>query len=81
MNEDFAAFSGSGCDEGEGVGCAEFAPGQTSVELPLVILPDRVVEGNETFHVVIRRVHYGQARFPEELRVTVLDATQREPTI
>ena len=74
--EDFALFTSGVC--GEGVGCVDFASSQTEVELAVRIIPDTLREGNESFHLYISDVRNGKRGQHELLRITIIDAAQRE---
>ena len=81
---DFRLFTDRDCtlegDYSPG-GCVRFAPGQTVAILSVEILPDRLVEGDEVFHLRIIYVRDGRRSNNLQqsiLKVTILDATQRK---
>ena len=74
--DDFMLFSTGNC--GEGVGCVDFASGQTEVELAVRIIPDTLREGNESFHLHISNLRNGKRGQHELLRITIMDAAKRE---
>ena len=76
LHEDFELFARGEC--GEGVGCVDFARGQTEVELSVRIMPDNLQEGNESFHLFISDLTNGRRGRHELLRIIILDATERE---
>ena len=76
LHEDFDLFARGEC--GEGVACVDFAEGQTEVELSVRIMPDNLQEGNESFHLLISDATNGGRGRYELLKITILDATERE---
>lgn len=55
-----------------------FSPGQVNATLTVEILPDEVLEGDEIFHLVIAYVRDGRYSQQRTLKITILDASERE---
>ncbi|HEY6805354.1 MAG TPA: Calx-beta domain-containing protein [Pyrinomonadaceae bacterium] len=67
---DFTAVSGR----------IDFAPGETSKTIPILLSNDTLVEGSETFTVVIKNPIGVELRFPDVMTVTILDNDFTQPT-
>ena len=79
VDEDFALFPSD--SERCGVnrdGCVEFTNGQTKATLAVKVLPDHLLEGNESFHLSISVQASGRKGTPSSLRVTILDGERRK---
>lgn len=86
-NVDFRLFTSDVCilegDLTQG-GCVSFLGGHISAGLTVEILPDTLLEGNETFHLKIEYARNGrrsEVLSLSTLKVTIIDATQREQSV
>jgi hypothetical protein len=73
---DFDLPANESCSEtNPGVSCVTFEPGQTTAVLHVIIKRDAILEGNESFHLVIispfRHTPYG-------MKVTILESAPRK---
>lgn len=81
-NVDFRLYTDDGCTlQGESSGgCVRFYPGQTSASLKVLILPDKLLEGDEVFHLKIGYVRNGRRSKDlhfSTLKVTIIDGALR----
>lgn len=86
-NVDFQLFTSDECIlEGDPTpgGCVSFLPGHITAGLIVEILPDTLLEGNETFHLKIEYARIGRRSKDlslSTLKVTIIDSSQRELAI
>ena len=76
FGKDFDLPTNESCTGGNsGLSCVTFAPGQTSAVLHVVIKHDRILETNESFHLVLNS---GFRVDPYGMKVTILESAPRK---
>ena len=62
----------------ENLSCVTFDTDQRIAVLHVIIKHDQILEGNESFHLVL---HSGFKAYPDVMKVVILEATQRKMKI
>ena len=81
-NVDFRLYTDDGCmllGDNSG-GCVRFSPGLSSASLKVQILPDKLLEGDEVFHLKIGYVRNGRRSKDlrkSTLKITIIDGASR----